>query len=165
VALSAGAGALALCAGAASADGAKAASVTRCSTSGLVVWLDTQGNGAAGSSYYELEMTNLSGQTCSLGGFPGVSAVGLSGKQLGSAARREGSAGKTVTLTSGATAVATLRIVIAGNFPASKCGIATAAGVKVYPPGQKAAKTVPFPFEACSKSGPVYLAVGPVHKS
>lgn len=32
-----------------------------CTTSGLDVWLDTQGNGAAGTTYFNLEFTNLSG--------------------------------------------------------------------------------------------------------
>ena len=135
-----------------------------------MVWLDTQGNGAAGSSYYKLELTNLSGSACTVSGFPGISAVGIGGGQLGSAARREGSGSgsgsgsASVVLANGASAVATLRIVVAGNFPASRCGPVTAAGLRVYPPGQKTAKTVPFPFEACSRSGPVYLAVGALHK-
>jgi Domain of unknown function (DUF4232) len=38
-----------------------------------VVWLNTQADHAAGSSYYELEFTNLSGHACALQGFPGVS--------------------------------------------------------------------------------------------
>jgi hypothetical protein len=35
---------------------------------------------------YYLEFTNLSGHACTLAGYPGVSAVGLSGGQLGSPA-------------------------------------------------------------------------------
>jgi hypothetical protein len=66
------------------------------------------------------------------------------------------------TLASGATVTATLRVVQAGNFPNATCHLASAAGVRVYPPGQKAAKVVPFPFDACARSGPVYLSVGPV---
>src|SRR5690349_5898638 len=37
-----------------------------CATSGLDIWLNTQGNGAAGTIYYDLEFTNLSGSTCTL---------------------------------------------------------------------------------------------------
>ena len=51
----------------------------RCGTPGLVVWLETDGNGAAGSVYYLLELTNLSGHTCKVYGYPGVSAVDLAG--------------------------------------------------------------------------------------
>jgi hypothetical protein len=32
--------------------------------------MDTQGGGAAGSIYYTLEFTNLSGQACTLHGSP-----------------------------------------------------------------------------------------------
>jgi hypothetical protein len=34
-----------------------------------------------------------------------------------------------------------------------------AAGLRVYPPGQTASELVPYPFEACARSGPVYLHV------
>ena len=63
------------------------AGTPRCATSGLVVWMDTQGDGAAGSVYYTLQFTNLSGHACTLRGYPGVSAVSLSGHQLGAPAR------------------------------------------------------------------------------
>lgn len=133
----------------------------RCTTAGLVVWLDTEGNGTAGSVFYKLELTNLSGHTCTLRGFPGVSAVDLHGRQLGRAAAREGSGRPPhiVRLKDGATATAILRIVAAGNFPAATCHQTTAAGLRVFPPGQTTSKVVPFPFEACARSGPVYLSV------
>lgn len=143
-----------------------AASLPRCASSGLVVWLDTQGNGAAGSVYYQLELTNLSRHACTLRGYPGVSAVALGGRQLGSPALREsGSSAATVTLPNRASAVATLRIVKAGNFSRSTCQQTEAAGLRVYPPGERASKLVPFPFEACSRSGPAYLRIGPVRRA
>jgi len=131
----------------------------RCKSSGLVLWLDTQGSGAAGSSYYKLKLTNLSGHSCTLRGYPGVSAVNLAGHQLGSPASREhvGKV-KTVTLKQGETATAVLRIVEAGNFPTAKCHMSTAAGLRVYPPGEKSSKVVPFPFPACSRRGTVFLS-------
>ena len=50
-------------------------SVPACTAFGLGAWVAVgQGNGAAGTIYYPLEFTNLSGHTCSLFGFPGVSA-------------------------------------------------------------------------------------------
>lgn len=137
-----------------------AASTPKCSTSQLVVWLDTQGNGTAGSIYYTLEFTNLSTSTCTLGGYPGVSAVGLSGHQLGSSASRDRTtSARTITLASGASATADLRIVEAGNFPSSTCRQVTAAGLRVFPPNMTKSKVVPFPFDACSLSGPVYLSI------
>lgn len=152
-------------ASAALAPSGSAAATPRCGASGLVVWLDTQGSGAAGSVYYQLQLTNLSGRTCTLSGYPGVSAVNLKGQKLGRAATREpGSKPHTVTLAEGATAIATLRIVEAGNFPNSKCGRTEAAGLLVHPPNQTAPKIVPFPFEACSRSGATVLSIGPVRK-
>lgn len=143
----------------ASARGAHSASAT-CKTSGLVVWLNTEGNGAAGSVFYKLQLTNLSGHSCVLHGYPGVSAVNLAGKRLGKSASHE-KVGKvkSVTLKQGGTATATLRVVEAGNFPTGKCRPTTAAGLRVYPPGQSKSKVVPFPFAACSRSGPSFLSV------
>lgn len=133
-----------------------------CSTSKLVVWLDTQGSGAAGSVYYKLHFTNLSGHRCRLSGYPGVSAVDLHGKQLGSAASRIPAHGRSLKLAPGATATAVLQIAQVVNFTPSACRKVTAAGLRVYPPNQRASKIVPFPFDACSRRGPVYLHVKPV---
>src|SRR5271154_4145761 len=94
--------------------------VPKCATSGLVVWVNTNGDGAAGSIYYKLEFTNLTASSCTLTGYPGVSVVDLAGHQLGSPGSRDTFATPhTVTLASGATKTATLRVVDAENFPAS----------------------------------------------
>ncbi len=143
-----------------------------CTSSGLVVWLDTMGNGTAGSTYFDLEFTNLSGHSCVLTGYPGVSGVDLNAHQLGSAASRNAEHGAApITLNSGtsanmagATATAVLRITDVANFPSSTCKQVTAAGLRVYPPGQTASKLIPFPFRACSRSGPTYLSVEAIQK-
>jgi len=167
IAFAAAFAAVAVCAPASPAAGATPAASTTpaCSTSGLVVWLDTQGNGTAGSIYYHLEFTNLSGHACTLRGYPGVSAVSLTGHKLGSAAARERShKPRTVTLANGTTAIAVLRIVEAGAFSRSSCGQVTAAGLRVYLPNRTTAKVVPFPLSACSRTGPVYLSVQAIQK-
>ena len=129
-----------------------------CTTTGLDLWLDTSGTGAAGTIYYQLHFTNLSGGTCTLLGYPGVSGVTLAGTQLGSAAARNHSVTpQLVTLTNGSTATAIVGIAQTSLFQPAKCGPVTAAGLRVYPPGQTASKIVPFPFGACAKTGPVYL--------
>lgn len=139
------------------------AATPSCQTSGLVVWLDTQGNGTAGTIFYTLNFTNLSGHPCTLRGYPGVSAIKLSGGRLGSAASRlTGHAVKTITLAKGATANATLGAVDTGALP--NCHMTTAAGLRVYPPNQTASRTIPFPFPACSNSGPGFLRIAPVAK-
>lgn len=129
-------------------------------------WLDTRGNGTAGSIYYKLEFTNQSGHGCTLRGYPGISAVDLGGHQLGSAASRDKSRSpRTVRLPSGATATALLKIVDVGNFPRSACHQVSAAGLRVYPPNRATSKVVPFPFGACSRRGTGYLNVQPVRRA
>lgn len=148
---------------AAAAVAGRASPPTRCSPRTLVVWLDTEGNGAAGSSYYRLQLTNLSQRRCTLEGYPGVSAVDLAGRRLGDAASRDRTrTPRRVILAAGATATAVLRIVDAYNFPNATCRRRTAAGLRVYPPGQRLSQVVPFPFPACSRRGVVYLSVQPV---
>lgn len=146
---------------AATAVGAAAAptAATACKTSDLVVWLGGTGNAAAGSTYVTLEFTNQSGHTCTLTGYPGVSALDLRGHTLGSPGARDPSTARVVRLANGATARAALRIVVAGNFPPAVCRRRAAAALRVYPPNQTASKVVPIPFEACSRPGPIYLSV------
>ena len=150
----------------AGASGPAVAATQRCTTAGLDVWLDSEGSGAAGSIYYKLQFTNLSGHACSLLGFPGVSATNLRGGKLGQAAIRDtGQPADLIDLAAGATATATLRIVEAGNFPSAGCHEVTAAGLRVFPPGQTASRFVPFPFQACSRTGPAVLAVRALAKT
>jgi hypothetical protein len=52
-----------------------------------------------------------------------------------------------------------LQIIQADNFSAASCHQVTAAGLRVFPPNQRASKVIPFPFRACSRAGPVYLSV------
>jgi hypothetical protein len=136
---------------AATASGsAVAAGTPACQTGGLVVWL-SNGNGAAGSVFYTMDFTNLSGHTCTLRGYPGVSAVNLASNKIGAAATRDNAKKvKTLTLVNNATVRATLRVVEAGNFSPSVCHPTTAAGLRVYPPNQTASKLVPLPFGVCS---------------
>lgn len=143
---------------AARAHGATAA----CTSGSVVTWLNTQGNGAAGTIFYRLNFTNLSGSSCTLRGYPGVSAVSLAGRQLGSAGTRSSvKPVRTITIRSGGTAHASLGIVEAGNF--SNCHMVTAAGVRVFAPNQTRSQTDLFPFQACSNRGPVILKVSAVY--
>ncbi|HVA52610.1 MAG TPA: DUF4232 domain-containing protein [Acidimicrobiales bacterium] len=154
-----------------------AAATRACATSDLVIWLNTVGNGAAGSSYYDLNFTNLSPHACTLVGYPGVSGVSLTNRQVGgSAARNNTIAPAVITLTSALsargllsaamqnTATVILQITEVGNFPSATCREVSAAGLRVYPPGQSRSKIVAFPFAACAKVGPRYLHVEAIQK-
>ena len=145
---------------------APAAGPPTCATAGLVIWM-TQDDAAAGSAFFTLNFTNLSGHTCTLKGHPGVSAASLSGHELGSPAGWAPPAAGTVTLANGATGYALLQYsdVITGGGGPKPCNPVTAAGLRVYPPGQSAAKTVPIPLTACTTSGLVYMNVRPLQKT
>lgn len=137
-----------------------AAAAPRCPRAHLTSWIGLPGDGAAGSTYYQLEISNISGTTCTLYGFPGVSAIGPNGKQLGSAAdRNHVHAPHVVTLAPHQTAHVLLQITNVVNFPAAACKPTTADELRVFAPGDFTAMTFPFSFRACAKSGPVYLHV------
>jgi hypothetical protein len=158
----AGAGAVAAIVPAVAASASQAAPATtpRCGNSAVRAWLGVPGDGAAGSFYYQLELSNISGHTCTLYGYPGVSAAGPGGVQMGSAAGRQaGDPEHVVTLANGATAHVLLRIADTGAFSPSACGPKNAIGLKVYPPNDTASQFVPLTFSACSKKGPVFLHV------
>ena len=138
--------------------------VPGCETPGLVIWLNTNGDAAAGSVIYNLEFTNLSGHACTLNGFPFINAVSLTGSLLGHRAGFTGGPAHQVTLADGQTVKARLQIVNVLNFPASQCKQVTAAGLRVFPPNQTRAKVVPFPFGACSAKAPMFMFVQPVTK-
>lgn len=160
-------------AGSSNAAARAAGTAPACTTSALDVWLDTGGGGGtAGGTYYDLQFTNLSAHACTLYGYPGLSAVSLSGQQLGAAARRNAQhAPASVTLAAGtgqdllsATATAVIKITDSGVYGPTTCGSVNAAGLRVYPPGQTASRVVPFPFAACSHSAANILTVEALEK-
>lgn len=153
------------------------AATPACTSAQLVIWINTTGNGAAGSSYYNVNLTNLGPGSCTLEGYPGVSAVSLSNQQVGSAAGRDSAThAQLVTLTSAKsargletsttsnTATAILQITEVENFPTPICHQIAAAGLRFFPPGDRSSKIIPFPVAACAKAGPEYLHVQAVEK-
>jgi hypothetical protein len=143
---------------AAAHDRARTASVAACTPAHTQAWLGVGlGGGTAGTYYYPLEFTNVGHSTCTLSGYPGVSAYRGSRRQVGAAGTRNQAAHTTVTLAPGATAHAQLGIRDAGAL----CGRGiAAAGLKVYPPGQTHSWALSFPLQACARGS--VLAVGPV---
>ena len=143
-----------------------AASVRACTAFGLGAWLAVgQGSGAAGTIYYPLEFTNLSGHTCSLFGFPGVSAIDAHGNQLGSPATWEPSAAPhTVILAPGATAHTMLAYHDAAVTTEPGCDpVNSAVLLRVYPPGQHTPTYAEYDLQSCSRAGVAYLSiVGPI---
>jgi Protein of unknown function (DUF4232) len=151
--------AVALASSAGTSTAANTTAVHRCYQTELRAWLGIPGGGAAGSTYYELELSNVSGQACTLYGYPGVSAL-TSGHQDGSAADRTASHPSTlVLLEPGATSHVILQITDVGNFSPSACNPVTADTLRVYAPGDYSALQIPFSVAACGTAGPVYLHV------
>jgi hypothetical protein len=151
------------------ANAASSKAAPPCQSSGIDGWLDTSGGAAAGTSFYHLEFTNLSGHACTLQGFPFVFAVNLSGHQIGNGAVfNHAFPANMVTVGNAKTIHALLGIADTGNFSTSACKPVTAAGLEVFAPTgiNEVGRTVPFPFSACSARGshaPNFLNVTPVH--
>jgi len=96
-----------------------------------------------------LQFTNTGSSPCALYGYPGVSWVaGADGHQVGAGAQRQadnsGSAVQTIKLAPGALASAPLDIVDAAVIPSSECKPVPVRGLRVYPPGEKAALFLPL---------------------
>ena len=142
---------------------ARVAAVSACTTSDLEVWLgDGEGGGTAGRTYYPLEFSNVGHASCTLYGYPGISAWGQNGKQVGLPATKSGAGHSTVTIAPGGTAHALLAIADWGAICAKGVG---ADGLKVYPPDQKTAQTFSFPLTVCASrsvlvTGPLRAGVG-----
>ncbi|WP_037075432.1 DUF4232 domain-containing protein [Pseudonocardia spinosispora] len=132
----------------------KAAGPDRCHSAMLALSLG-RGGGAAGSVYQSLRFTNVSGKTCTLQGFPGVSYVtGDNGTQVGEPAVRVGTKGDVVTVAPGATASVELGMVNVGNYDAAVCKPTPVKGLRVYPPNETASLFIPSPGTGCAGTPP-----------
>jgi hypothetical protein len=112
------------------------------------------GGAGAGMSqnHVGLQLRNTGSSACTLYGYPGVSWVrGAQGLQTGAAAVRQtdpSGTEKVVTLAPGALASAPLDIVDAAVIPPSECKPVAVRGLRIYPPGQKAALFLSLPTAA-----------------
>ena len=124
-----------------------------------------QSQGAAGTIYQLLVLTNTSASDCTLYGYPGVSFVtGQGGSVIGSPAARNPLISDTlVTLQPGGTASALLGVVETGALPQSKCVPGTADWLQIYPPGDTGSLFVQLSSSVCTKVGEVYMHVTAVH--
>jgi len=145
-----------------------------CPTSGLEAWL---GLGAASAArpgragppgaypgheiYYTLEFTNVSDRTCSLFGYPEVSAYQdspVAGGRIGGTAIRDTSVRpKPVMLEPGATAHAVLRV--GGDTKPAGCTEVTAGELRITLPRQARPSFVAAHIPVCSQRGHATLSV------
>lgn len=141
-----------------------AVSVPRCPTAALEVWLGLgEGGGVAGGVDDPLEFTNVGAAACYLYGYPRVSA--WTGAPLGSPAGRDPAvAPTTVILRPGATGHTLLKLVDLGVFSPDQCAPQTATALRVFPPGSRSASFIPYTFQGCSLTGPIFMTVQAVQK-
>jgi hypothetical protein len=155
-----------------------------CPTSGLEAWLGLGAASAASAAtavrpgsagppgaypghetYYTLEFTNVSGRTCSLFGYPEVSAYqdspvagGPVADPIGGTAIRDTSVRpKPVMLEPGATAHAVLRV--AADIKPAGCAEVTAEELRITLPRQARPSFVAMHIPVCSQRGHASLSV------
>jgi Protein of unknown function (DUF4232) len=124
--------------------------------------------GAAGSTYDTVRLTNTGTATCMLYGYPGVSLVGHgNGTQIGAAADRDNSVAPTaVHIGPGGSTTFVVRLVQAGSYPRSTCSPTPADGFRIYPPGSTAALYLPLKAATgCAKTTVHLLTVRPVGRT
>ena len=127
-------------------------STPACTSADLQVSLGGGAGAGMSQNHTGLQLRNTGSSACTLYGYPGVSWVrGASGIQTGAAAVRQpdpNGTETTVTLAPGALASAPLDIVDAAVIPPSECKPVAVRGLRIYPPGQKAALFLSLPTAA-----------------
>ncbi|GLX52571.1 lipoprotein [Streptomyces hygroscopicus subsp. hygroscopicus] len=113
--------------------GTTPAASTRCHTSELRASVGRNDPGA-GQENFPLVLTNASGRTCTVRGFPGAAFVNASGAQLGPDPRRESGSATTVTLGPGQSAWAGLTF---SNPGVSGAKTARPAALLITPPDER----------------------------
>ena len=120
-----------------------------CGTSELTASLGAS-QGAAGTFYMALVLTNKSHATCTMFGYPGVSYISSSGAAVGQTASRIKGHEATITLKPGAAASALLHQPNPLVFQPADCHKKKAAGIRIYPPGQTVSLTVAKSTTVCT---------------
>ncbi len=122
--------------------------VPRCGPDDLEMSLLNAG-AAAGTHFFAISVENTSEDDCGIAGFPGVSLVDASGKELGEPAERNPAVGAVpITLAPGEAAHAMMGLPNHQNFPAGECD-GPSESIVVYPPDELEAMTAPFEDYAC----------------
>ncbi|MFE7233752.1 DUF4232 domain-containing protein [Streptomyces sp. NPDC001231] len=114
------------------------ATSTRCHTSQLRASVGRE-NPGAGQENFPVVLTNTSGRTCTVHGYPGAAFVDASGRQLGPDPKRSSGTPTTVTLKPGQSAWAGLTF---SNPGVSGARTATPASLIVTPPDERDHLTV-----------------------
>ena len=161
VAVAAPVAALALPAGPRQPAGAHrpAVAIGSCLSSGTLTWLGLgNGGGTLESQFYPIEISNTTGRSCALAGFPIVWAVSGSGLQVGDPSVPSGTQHQ-VVLGPGRTAHAVLAITPGRDV--AGCKQRPHSYLQIQVPGQQSKTTITgMPITACANAS--VLRVGPV---
>jgi hypothetical protein len=123
----------------------------RCAMSGLRVSVGPGARVSTAVTRYPVDFTNVSGASCTLAGYPQVTAYRGDGAEVGTAAGHDESlAARRVLLAPGQSAHASVDAAV----PAARCGPVLVAGLRVVTPGQAAARYVRRPMTACTARAP-----------
>jgi hypothetical protein len=139
----------------ATATGAGPAS---CLASGLQAQLGVS-QGAAGTIYQVIVLTNTSASDCTLYGYPGVSFVtGQGGSLVGAPATRNPAVkAAQLTLAPGGKANMLLAVHDAGAFP--NCRLTSVDWLRIYPPGDYGSLYVQYKAQTCANPSNKILTV------
>jgi hypothetical protein len=123
------------------------------------------GQGAAGTFYRIIVLTNVSPSACTLYGYPGVSFVtGRGGSVIGAPASRNPLVPDTlITLQPGQAASALTGIVDTGALPAAACKPGPASLLQIYPPGDRGALFLTFSAVVCTRPGEKFMTTTAMH--
>ena len=128
-----------------------------CAAASTRVWYGVPADHSAGHAHFQFQLSNIGHSTCTLFGYPGVSALNSHGTELGKPASHAG-AKLTVTLAPGETAHFVLTITDAFIVCAHPVH---ATQIRVFPPGQFHAQKVPLATLQCV--GKSVMRVDAVH--
>jgi hypothetical protein len=141
--------------------GSQPAGAGECTAADLNLAIGPAG-AAAGSFYYPLEFTNVSGAACTMDGYPAVGFVTApGGAAIGSFGTRDPAfPAEPVTLAPGVTVHASLQVAVAANYPAQVCDPVAAHWLEVYPPGSLRPLYASFTAQTCTGSVPSGTTLG-----
>lgn len=139
---------------------------SRCTIEDLTVSLGPS-EGAAGSTYLPVRLTNTSTASCRVQGFGGVSLVtSPRSEPVGAPADRTHRGEATaVVLRPGATAEATLQQTNADNYPTGTCQPSRTHGLRVYPPDETHSVYLRHAATACGRTAVHLLTLTPYRRA
>jgi Protein of unknown function (DUF4232) len=124
----------------------------------------TNSQGAAGTLYTDVVLTNTSAASCTLYGYPGVSFVTApGGSEVGAAADRNTVSPATlVTLAPGGQANFLMGLTDVGVYSAAQCQPTSVSWLRIYPPGDYGSLYVQDATQTCAVTSKVVLRVSTV---